>query len=141
MPILVTRIKQIKDYDGYYISRNGEVYCDLGRGSRDKSKRVALYKIKPRLTKNGYCRIYARQTSTGKRMDLYIHRLVAEYFIPNPHNKKYVNHKNCIRNDNRADNLEWVTAKENTDQSMRLKHVIRDKLGRYAKGIEFNNIV
>ena len=65
------------------------------------------------MTTNGYARICARQNSTGKRKDLYIHRLVAENFIPNPHHKQYVNHKNTIRNDNRVENLEWCTAKEN----------------------------
>ena len=68
-----------------------------GQGNRNKDKTVDFYEIKPRLTKNGYARVYARQTSTNKRKDLYIHRLVAQYFLPNPQDKKYVNHKNCIR--------------------------------------------
>lgn len=89
------------------------------------------------MTKNGYARIYARQTSTNKRKDLYIHRLVAQYFIPNPENKKYVNHKNCIRNDNRVENLEWCTAKENTDYTMKVKHVVRSQNGTYKSNFNY----
>lgn len=47
----------------------------------------------------------------------YLHRLVAEAFIPNPLGKPHVNHINFDRHDNRACNLEWTTPAENTHHS------------------------
>lgn len=129
----MSEIKEIKDFTGYYISNEGKVYCNLGRGNRDKNKTTDLYEIKPRKTSHGYLRVYARNIKTNKRTDLYVHRLVAEYFIPNPENKKYVNHLNCDRADNRVENLEWCTAKENTDYTIQVGHISRDaETGRYV---------
>lgn len=130
-------IKKIEGYTGYFIATNGKVYCNLGKGNRNKNKTVDMYEIKPRLTKNGYARIYARNDLTNKRKDLYIHRLVAKYFIPNPNNKKYVNHINCNRADNRVENLEWVSAKENTDYTMNVNHIIRLKDGTYKSNFTY----
>ena len=44
---------------------------------------------------------------------LYVHRMVAELFIPNPENKPFIDHINTNKLDNRAVNLRWVTATEN----------------------------
>ena len=57
--------------------------------------------------KNGYHLVCINQKYVP------IHRLVAEAFCPNPDNKRFVNHINGIKHDNRSDNLEWCTHQEN----------------------------
>lgn len=62
---------------------------------------------------NGYKQVSLKIIATNRNERRYVHRLVAQYFIPNPENKKEVNHINGDRSDNRAENLEWVTTSEN----------------------------
>lgn len=84
----------------YLIFADGNVY------SR-KSQRM----LKPYASKYPYLRVDLHKDGKGKSMP--IHRLVATAFIPNPENKGEVNHINGIKTDNRVENLEWVTHKEN----------------------------
>ena len=60
----------------------------------------------------------------------YVHRAVAELFIPNPENKPYVDHINTVKTDNRAENLRWVTHKENCNNPLTLKHISESSRGR-----------
>ena len=91
--------KQIKQAPDYFISDSGQVENQYGRI------------LKPDKLINGYLRI---ELSTDKVKNRYrIHRLVAEYFIPNPDNKTQVNHKDGNKENNNVDNLEWVTNSEN----------------------------
>lgn len=56
-----------------------------------------------------------RRDSTNKREDVYVHRIIAKLFIPNPNNYSDVNHINSIVDDNRVVNLEWMTHKDNLE--------------------------
>lgn len=63
------------------------------------------------LSDKGYLRIIVRENK--KMHTVFVHKLVALAFIPNPENKPQINHKNGIRTDNRPENLEWCTLSEN----------------------------
>lgn len=70
----------------------------------------------PYLRKNYYLTVILRQHDKSK--DKSWSRLMAETFIPNPENKREVNHINFIRIDNRLSNLEWSTPSENMVHSL-----------------------
>ena len=60
----------------------------------------------------------------------FIHRAVAELFVPNPENKPCVDHINTDRLDNRAENLRWVTTKENCNNPLTKIKMIKSQRKR-----------
>lgn len=107
--------KEIKDFPGYVITDNGKVIS-----YKFKKPRV----MKTWLQKSGYENI--KLCKENHTYHFLIHRLVAEAFIPNPNNLPEVNHKNKIRNDNRVENLEWCSRKENLYDSYSTLSQIRN---------------
>lgn len=100
-------------YEGIYeIDRIGIIYCVLN--DRYHKPRV----IKPWINNSGYLRINLYDAN-HKAKKHYVHRLVAQTFIPNPNNLKYIDHKDCNKLNNSVNNLEWVTQKENIQRTLR----------------------
>lgn len=130
-------IKPLAEFKGYFITDTGKVLCNLGKGARENSAPKDLYELRPRIARNGYLRVYMRNSVTNKRMDRYVHRLVAEAFIDNPNNKPCVNHIDCNRQNNNVANLEWVTRGENNAYSMKLGHLLRsEENGQFYSGVK-----
>ena len=90
-----------------------------------------------RLNKDGYSHL-SLTTKNGKRKDEKVHRLVAMAFIPNPDNLPEVNHKNCIRNDNRVENLEWVSRKQQMEHRSKSGNASNKKVKCIETGQIFN---
>ena len=90
---------EIINYPNYLIYRDGRVF----------SKYTNKF-LKHKTEKDGYKRICLYKDNKPK--SFYIHRLIGIYYIPNPENKPTIDHINRNRSDNRIENLQWATTKE-----------------------------
>ena len=99
--------KPVNEWEGLYeVNENGEVKSIPRNGTKRKGKTLSH-------STDSYGYEVVKMRNKDKVKTMKVHRLVAEVFIPNPHNKPQVNHKNGDKTDNTVGNLEWVTASEN----------------------------
>lgn len=110
--------KDIVGYENLYQISN------LGRVKSLKFGKENI--LSPGVTKNGYHLV--NLCMYGKVQRCLVHRLVAMTFILNLENKNCVDHINGIRNDNRVENLRWVTIKENSNFPLARKNNSDSKL-------------
>ena len=90
----------INGYENYELFRDGSVYSHLTK----------------RILKQNYSKGYKYYIFVNNKKNKVhkVHRLVAEYFIPNPDKLPIVDHINQIRDDNRLENLRWASHSDNT---------------------------
>lgn len=101
--------RDVPGWEGCYkVSNDGQIYSIARSGCKGGLRKFHI-------NAGGYRMVSLK--SHGRSLTTGIHRLVALAFVPNPENKPQVNHINGKKDDNRAENLEWVTAKENTQHA------------------------
>ena len=122
--------------DSYILSDKGEILskdrmCTDAIGRKRFRKGV---KINPDVAANGYYRITL--SKNGSKKQVYLHRLLANHFIPNPNNLPQVNHKDGNKLNCDLDNLEWVTVQENVIHAYKnglIRHTCGEKHFNYGK--------
>lgn len=107
--------KWIPGFEGRYcVNEIGQIYSNV------KHKM-----LKPTIDRYGYQKVVL--TKDGKPHYRTVHRLVAQAFIPNPAGKNTVNHINENKLDNRVENLEWLTVRENDNHGTRNQRMMLTK--------------
>lgn len=108
--------RDIKGFEGLYQVSN------LGRVKSLNYKRTGKERVlKGMRLKRGYLGVSL--CKDGVLKTFYIHRLVAEAFIPKVEGKEFIDHINADKTDNRVENLRWTTHKENCNNPLTAKRI------------------
>ena len=111
----------IKNYEGLYEVSDTGLVRSVDRVLKVKNQKDRLFKGKE-IYLYSNIQVEYKQVNLwkdNKACTLYVHRLVAQAFIPNPENIPEVNHINGNRQDNRVENLEWATSAENSQHAIK----------------------
>lgn len=109
----ISDVPGFENYTGYSVCEDGTIYSHIRRYNQGWIvDREYWKKIKPYTTNKGYLKVEIR--SQG----VFVHRLVALAFIPNPEKKPQINHISGDKTDNSVQNLEWATGQENHKHKM-----------------------
>lgn len=125
-------IKPILNYEKLYsITSFGRVWTHV-KCNRYNHRFYGGHFMKLSEDKDGYLRI--NLSKCGKKKKFYVHVIVAQTFISNPHNLTQINHKDCNKKNNNKDNLEWTTCQDNHN------HATINGLRKFKKYSEFYGV-
>jgi len=132
----------IKGNLNYQISNFGRVKSlsrrvQFGKDSGKRFRTIPEKILTPVLDDKGYYQVTIDRSFTGAKRNKKIHRLVAETFMPKIKGKRFVNHKDGIKTNNRVKNLEWATKSEDVQHSY---NVLKRKSFFDGKEATWNNI-
>ena len=108
---------EIQGFPNYLIYPDGRVFSKERLDKRGHLRKGKFLSLK--INTDGY--LFISLSNENKRQNIYIHRLVAIHYIPNPDNKPQVDHINRNKHDNRVENLRWVDSSENNLNKIRNK--------------------
>lgn len=117
--------KEIPDFEGYLATIDGRII------SNKKYRRRNAGYLQANLDNYGYLQVFPN--NKNHRKCIKVHRLVAKTFIENIHDYPQINHKNEVKTDNRVENLEWCTAKQNANYGTRIFRTLK-KVNRHKRG-------
>lgn len=108
-------------YEGFYkVDSNGNVFSEdrIITDANGTQRKMKGRKLKQHITDEGYP--FVGLHKDGKNKVVKVHRIVGLSLIPNPKGLRYLNHKNGIKTDNRAENLEWCTKSHDAKEAIRI---------------------
>jgi len=120
-------LKEIPEFEGYYASKDGEIYSSW----TNRHKKGKLHKLKKNINYHGYYRVHIGGRKNSKIQ--FVHRLVAMAHIDNPNKYTEINHIDGVKTNNHISNLEWCTRSHN------IKHAVDNNLISVDNLIEYIN--
>lgn len=108
--------RDIPGYEDWYQASNMGRIRSKDRYVNYKNNSLALHKgkiLSPKISNKGYLEVVL--AVNGSNYYKRVHQLVALTFLPNPNNYPHINHINEIKTDNRVENLEWCTPRQNSE--------------------------
>ena len=129
--------KDIEGYEGLYkISNLGRI---MSFRDNPRSKQKGQHLLNPSILNKGYEHVTLYRSPSDRKHFL-VHVLVAKTFLPNPNNYPCVNHKDEVKTNNCADNLEWCTYGYNNSYGtarIRIRKAKSKKVSQYTMNGEW----